>query len=31
VALFRKPDVDTINCDHCGDDPQCIKACLSDA
>jgi Fe-S-cluster-containing hydrogenase component 2 len=31
VVFFRRPDVNTIDCDHCGDDPQCIKACISDA
>ena len=31
VVFFNKPDADIINCDHCEDDPLCIKACLSDA
>jgi Fe-S-cluster-containing hydrogenase component 2 len=31
VGLVRKLDVSEINCEHCGNEPQCIKACLSDA
>jgi Fe-S-cluster-containing hydrogenase component 2 len=31
IAFFNKPDVDVISCDHCGEEPQCVKACLSDA
>lgn len=31
AVLFRRPEVNIIDCDLCGDDPQCIKACLSDA
>ena len=31
AVFFRKPDIDIIGCDHCGDEPQCIKACLSEA
>jgi Fe-S-cluster-containing hydrogenase component 2 len=31
VGLIRRHSVSEINCDHCGDEPQCIKACLSDA
>ena len=30
-AFFSKSDLEVINCDRCGDDPQCLKACLSDA
>jgi Fe-S-cluster-containing hydrogenase component 2 len=31
VVFFRNPDVDIISCNHCGADPQCVKACLSEA
>lgn len=31
AAFFNKPDVDVISCDHCGEEPQCVGACLSDA
>lgn len=31
IALVDKSDVDVISCDHCKGEPQCVKACLSDA
>jgi Fe-S-cluster-containing hydrogenase component 2 len=31
AAIFNKPDVDVISCDHCEEEPQCVRACLSDA
>ena len=31
AALFNKPGVDVISCNHCEEEPRCVRACLSDA